>query len=68
MTDQEKCTVAADLFYQHIDQQHKHTPNFVVRDIFNAAFEWALYCDFQRPRCFVEYVANIEHHQALEKV
>ena len=56
MTDEDKCSRAAELFYQHIEEQTKKDPEFFVEDILEYAYKWAVYCNFENPRCFVKYI------------
>ena len=68
MTDEDKCGKAAELFYQHIADQTKKNPQFVVEDIGALAYEWAVYCNFEHPRCFVKYIEDVEHERTLERI
>lgn len=61
MTDEDKCSRAAELFYQHIEEQTKKDPEFTVEDISKYAYEWAVYCNFEYPRCFVKYIEDAEN-------
>lgn len=65
MTDEDKCSRATELFYQHIADQTKKNPDFVVEDIISYAYEWALNCGFEHPRCFVKYIEDAELDKKL---
>ena len=68
MTDEDKCSRAAELFYQHIADQTKKDSSFAVEDISKYAYEWAVYCNFEHPRCFVKYIEDVENDQAIERI
>jgi len=67
MTDKDKCSRATELFYQHIADQTKKNPDFAVEDILAYAYEWALNCGFEHPRCFVKYIEDAELDRMLEQ-
>lgn len=67
MTDEDKCSIAAELFYQHLDNRLKKDPNDTVEDKLAYSYEWALNCGFDHPRCFVKYIENVELDRLLEK-
>lgn len=68
MTDEDKCSQAAELFYQHINKQTKKNPNFELDNISAFAYEWAMMCGFEHPRCFVTYINNQELDKKLEEI
>jgi hypothetical protein len=68
MTDEDKCSDAAKLFYQHINKQIKKNPKFTIEDISAFAYEWAVSCGFDHPRCFVTYIDNIELDKKLADI
>lgn len=68
MTDEDMCSRAAKLFYQHIEDQTKINKDFVIEDIAAFAYEWARYCNFEHPRCFVKYIKDIEYERTLERI
>lgn len=61
MTDEDKCSRAAELFYQNIQQQIKKNPDYTIEDMQELAYQWAMNCGFDHPKCFVEYINNIEN-------
>jgi hypothetical protein len=68
MTDEDKCSWAAKLFYQHITDQNKKNPNFIIDDMAAFAYQWSVNCGFEHPRCFVEYIKDIEADLKLEQL
>lgn len=61
MTDEDKCSHAADLFYRHIEDRLKKNSNDIVEDLVAYAYEWAMNCGFEHPRCFIKYIEDIEY-------
>ncbi len=68
MTDQDKCSDAAKLFYRHINKLKRKDPNYTVSDIDQVAYDWAMACGFDHPRCFVTYINDIELDKKLENI
>ena len=68
MTDEDMCSRAAELFYQHIEDQTKINKDFVIEDIAAFAYEWARYCNFEHPRCFVKYIEDIENEKIINNL
>lgn len=64
MTDEDKCSRAADLFYQHIERKVKENPDYTVENMSEFAYDWAMCCGFSHPKCFVKYIEDIEHDKA----
>jgi hypothetical protein len=67
MTDEDKCGKAAELFYQHLNDRLKKDPDDIVENPTAYAYEWAMRCGFDHPRCFVEYIENVELDRWLEE-
>jgi hypothetical protein len=68
MTDKDRCSRAAEMFYQHLKDRLKKNSNDIVEDLITYAYEWALNCGFEHPRCFVKYIEDIEHDRAIERI
>ncbi len=58
MTDEDKCSRGADLFYQRMLDIRKKNPEFRIADLANAAYDFAMTCGFDHPRCFVKYIED----------
>ena len=68
MTDEDMCAKGAERFYQQIANQQKKDPDFVIDDMSNMAYEFAMQCGFDHPRCFVKYIEDIEDERKINEI
>ena len=68
MTDEDKCSHAAKLFYQTIEEEIKKNPDFIIDDITSYSYDWAVNCGFDNPRCFVKYIEDIEYEKETQRI